>query len=88
MEKLDKKEIELLDLKSVKGQILNPLAHEVYKAVDLLAVGDGVRVEKSEWPYKHQPSQSNFPRKVRTMGRTYTVRTTRDNQSFVIIRTA
>lgn len=58
-----------------------------YNTIDQLEVGQGLKIENSEWPYKNRPSNSSMPARIRTNGRMYRTKRLKDDNGFVIHRT-
>lgn len=62
-------------------------AHRFYNLMATLEVGDGLLITKAEWPLKNAPNPSNIPTRVYPKGAVYKVRTTREDDAWVVIRT-
>lgn len=89
MERITKEAFEALSLKrtGMKTMESSP-AVEVYKSIDMLLTDEALVVKHEEWPLKNMPANSSLPNKLRTLGRTYIVRTLADESGFVVKRTA
>jgi hypothetical protein len=48
-----------------------PLGAELFRAIGSLQVGEGVVINKSEWPYKAQPTANNIPHRFLPRGASY-----------------
>lgn len=86
MQRLSASECSVLDVKNDVRRT-SAVAH-IYKAVGELGVGDGLLITKTEWLNKNRPSQTGFPKEVRTSNRKYEVKTLTDESGYVVIRKA
>lgn len=88
MERITKEAFAALNFKGtgIKTMESSP-AVEIYKAIDMLLTDEALVVKNEEWPLKNLPANSSLPNKLRTLGRTYIVRTLADESGFVVKRT-
>ena len=85
MQRLTQEEAASLTYKTPAGAGVSKNDH-IYKEINLLTTGEAIKVEKSEWNGKSMPSNASFPKKVRSLDRTYRVRSLADNSAWVITR--
>lgn len=67
---------------------LDPRAEAIYKEIGKLGVGEGLKVDVNEWPYKGIITGKQIPARFVLSYAKFNVRRLKDESGFVVIRIA
>lgn len=84
MKNLSAADVSALQFKSSKTN--SSKTDEIMRSVAFLRVGEGVLIDRSEWPLKTAPRSGGIPKRYKQPGAKYRVNALYDNSGWAVIR--